>query len=321
MKFLLVGPGLMSLPPIGWGACEVILYEYYTRLTKLGHEVQFTNTNNINEIINEVNSCDKDTIIEVMYDDYIGHVAQYSNKPILGQYHYGYINRPEKWSGGYFPIYRGILKADGLLHLSKANAAQAKGVGFDGFSRVLRNGCSIEAIKYSSDPSNETICLSKIESRKGQAKLAEMMNGRMNIDFVGPIADSSFKENKTCRYLGSWSREEVSEKLTDYKTLILLSEGENDSLIVKEALAAGCSLVISEYCIANLDITRPYISVLCENDIADANRVEYELQQSIANNKNYRSDIRAYAEYRFDWNTIMKEYLDIIEEWKEYIKS
>jgi glycosyltransferase involved in cell wall biosynthesis len=319
MKILLIGPGLMQIPPVGWGACESILYEYYTRLKSLGYDVEFTNTNNIVELVEIVKRTDAD-VIHCQYDDYIGILAKYANKPILGTYHYGYINQPNKWSPGYHHIYKGVLEAQGLIHLSEPNKLMAQQCGYNKFSRVLRNGCDTKKIAYHLNPSKDVICLGKIESRKKQAQLAQMMDGKACIDFVGPIVDQEFKENSSCKYLGQWTREEVYSKLSDYKALILLSDGENDPLVTREAMAAGCSLVISKSCTANLETISPWIEVLENEQLASANDIQDSILRAITNNHLYRPSIRQYAEDCFDWDIIIQEYLEILEEWRQWIK-
>ena len=49
MKILIVGPGLMEIPPKGWGAVEILVWDQYLALKKLGHSVFILNTR----------SCDK----------------------------------------------------------------------------------------------------------------------------------------------------------------------------------------------------------------------------------------------------------------------
>ena len=43
MKIGLIGPGIMPIPPPGWGAVEVLIWDYYNSLTKLGHNVVIIN--------------------------------------------------------------------------------------------------------------------------------------------------------------------------------------------------------------------------------------------------------------------------------------
>ena len=46
MRVSIIGPGIMPIPPTGWGAVEILIWDYYQELTKLGHEVQIINTQN-----------------------------------------------------------------------------------------------------------------------------------------------------------------------------------------------------------------------------------------------------------------------------------
>jgi hypothetical protein len=55
MKIALIGPGIMPIPPTGWGAVEILIWDYYNELTRLGHIVTIINTKYIIEIINIVN--------------------------------------------------------------------------------------------------------------------------------------------------------------------------------------------------------------------------------------------------------------------------
>jgi hypothetical protein len=43
MKIALIGPGIMSIPPSGWGAVEILIWDYYNELTKLNHDVTIIN--------------------------------------------------------------------------------------------------------------------------------------------------------------------------------------------------------------------------------------------------------------------------------------
>ena len=44
MKIALVGPGIIEIPPKGWGAVESLIWDYATELGELGHEGTIINT-------------------------------------------------------------------------------------------------------------------------------------------------------------------------------------------------------------------------------------------------------------------------------------
>ena len=51
MKVAIVGPGIMPIPPTGWGAVEILIWDQKLALEKLGHEVLVVNTPNPNDIL------------------------------------------------------------------------------------------------------------------------------------------------------------------------------------------------------------------------------------------------------------------------------
>ena len=51
MKIALVGPGIMTIPPSGWGGVEALIHNYRLELQKRGHEVFVVNTSNLEMII------------------------------------------------------------------------------------------------------------------------------------------------------------------------------------------------------------------------------------------------------------------------------
>ena len=44
MKISIVGPGIMPIPPTGWGAVEILIWDQKLALEKLGHQVDIVNT-------------------------------------------------------------------------------------------------------------------------------------------------------------------------------------------------------------------------------------------------------------------------------------
>ena len=52
MNVALIGPGIMPIPPDGWGAVESLIWDYALELDKLGHTGTIINTPNWNEILN-----------------------------------------------------------------------------------------------------------------------------------------------------------------------------------------------------------------------------------------------------------------------------
>ena len=77
MKISIVGPGIMPIPPTGWGAVEILIWDSKNALEKLGHEVQIVNTQSPVEILQQINSFRPD-FVHVQYDDFHRVVSLYS---------------------------------------------------------------------------------------------------------------------------------------------------------------------------------------------------------------------------------------------------
>ena len=54
MKIALIGPGIMSIPPQGWGAVEILIWDYAKELEELGHFVDIINSRNMNYVIETI---------------------------------------------------------------------------------------------------------------------------------------------------------------------------------------------------------------------------------------------------------------------------
>ena len=306
MKILLVGPGVMEIPSKGWGAVETVIWQQKINLEKLGHKVDILNKRGIASAI-RIKPWNYD-LVHLHYDDFSKLwviLSKIRSFPLIITSHYGYGAYPEKWYWRYHIISWWMRKAPGLLVLSDEIEKTIKALGYNGWIASNPNGVEIEEIRYSDNPNKDAIYLGKIEVRKQQAKIASRLNdSSINLDFIGPIADENFKaNNRNIKYLGSWTRDDVHNKLTDYKCLVLISDGEAHALVIAEALSAGLSLVISKEASANLDISKPFIKIvdISKDNIADT------ISESIKENHNYRKDIRKYAE-SFDWVNIAKKY-------------
>ena len=79
MKIAIVGPGIMPIPPTGWGAVEILIWDQKLALEKLGHEVQIVNTQSPIDIIKQINSFNykektvKNPIIKIQIGDFVEH--------------------------------------------------------------------------------------------------------------------------------------------------------------------------------------------------------------------------------------------------------
>ena len=76
MKIALIGPGLMEIPTKGWGAVEILIWEYAKELEELGHDGVIINTPDIEEIIDYFRDEQYD-IIHLHYDMFYQHIKSF----------------------------------------------------------------------------------------------------------------------------------------------------------------------------------------------------------------------------------------------------
>lgn len=318
MKIALIGPGLMPIPPKNWGGVENFIWIYNLLLTQLGHEVVIFNTTNLKKVADDINDGNFD-FVHLHYDEYGRFFNKHLRKPFCATTHYGYVNKTKKWAWGYYSIYTDTLNLLGIIALSDKIVKRYLDDGYKGKIYSLRVGTNVSDFKFNKKGNGKALCLGKVEPRKKQAFLAKYLDGKTEIDFIGPIVDKEFKESETCRYLGSWDKPHLYEHLTDYSCLVLFSDGEAAPAVVVEALSAGLSLVISDSASANLD-NKEFITIL-PDDTDDINLIASAINNQIKNNDLHRDQIRGYAEQKFDNKVIVDDYIKIINDFKNRERS
>ena len=282
MKICLVGPGIITIPPIGWGAVEILIWDYYCELKKNEIDVTIVNkfrnssreqmeTNSIycQELINEINIGNYD-FVHIHYDCLFHIVPFLKCKKIGLTSHYPYINNKDKHRmDGFERTFNYMISnPERCLNLVLAED-DMKFMINNGVNREtiykLENGIDKEKFKFSENPvkKDKTIYLGKITDRKGQRKYQELKN----IEFIGPNG------NGLKNWKGEWTREEVFNNLTNYGNMLLLSDGEADPLVIKEALISGLGVIINETSGKNLE-ANDFITIIPENKMSDLLYIE-----------------------------------------------
>ena len=316
MKIVLVGPGIMPIPPTGWGAVEILIWDTKNALEKLGHTVKIVNTKDGRQIIDQINEFRPD-FVHVHYDEFIP-IVPYIQYPCAITSHFGYLERPEMFNG-----YVNVLNAfteikpnvfclsEGIKNVYRVMSGIPEERLF-----VTPNGVDISRFRTTDIPKypNRSIYLAKIDYRKRQ----HMFQSIDSLWFAGNLADNRF--NTDNNYLGEWSKEVLFKDLTDYGNLVLLSDGEAHPLVCMEALAAGLGVVVSEWGKANLDVNKEFITVIPETKVNDIEFVE----DAIIRNREYsiahRDEILEYAK-EFDWKAVLKKhYIPAVEHLVSLVK-
>ena len=308
MKIVLIGPGIMPIPPTGWGAVEILVWDTKVALEKLGHEVLIINTKNGREIIDKINTFRPD-FVHVHYDEFVPLVPfiQYPNAITS---HYGYLERP-KMFGGYTNVANEFMRIKPNVFCLSEGIEKVYNVMFNiPNTFITPNGVNVDEFNFVSDPEHpdRSIYLAKIDYRKRQ----HLFQSIDSLWYAGNIADDRFNTKKN--YLGEWSKDRLYNELTDYGNLVLLSDGEAHPLVCMEALASGLGVVVCEWGKANLDTTKEFITVIPEDKIEDISYVEEQIIKNREYSVAHRDEIREYGE-QFDWvKVIEKHYLPNVKE-------
>lgn len=311
MKIALIGPGIMPIPPPGWGAVEILIWDYYNELTKIGHDVTIINTKDLAEIVNTVNA-GKFDFVHLHYDVFYV-ILHYLNCPRVAiTSHYPYIDKIEKHrADGYDKIFYFLLTQQQYYHFVLADKDIQTFIRHGANPHCLRkmkNGINSAAFRFDMTAAfDKTIYLGKITPRKNQTKYQHLEG----IDFVGNHADPEFRVTAP-NYLGEWSRTRIHEELTNYTNLLLLSEGEADPLVVKEALIAGLGVVINQSSAENLDLSKNFITVIEDNKMNDLNYVKMKIKENKEISRSNRQEIHDYGVRQFDISIEVTNYLAAI---------
>jgi glycosyltransferase involved in cell wall biosynthesis len=312
MKIALIGPGCKPIPPVGWGAVESIVWDYYTELKKRGIHATLINDPNLNQVLHRILTEDY-THVHIMYDDHVV-LVPYIDRRIKVFYtsHYAYLTHPGFQNMQYFhTIFKHVLECPTMNILAISEPIRQVYIQY-GYPkehvRVLHNGASSQLFSYTEVPTrgDRTLYLGKVEVRKRQY----LYHGIQSIDFVGNFHDSSFDQNHP-HYLGEWTRELLYQKMSHYGNLALLSDGEADPLVVKEALMCGLGVVLSECSAANLQ-NRDFITIIPNQRLEDIAFVEGEIIRNREISVSKRDEIRQYGLKVFSWSTIVDRYMNIL---------
>ena len=301
MKIVLIGPGIMPIPPTGWGAVEILVWDTKIALDKLGHEVLIINTKNGREIIDQINNFRPD-FVHVHYDEFVP-IVPFIQYPNAITSHYGYLERP-KMFGGYTNVANEFMRVKPNVFCLSEGIEKVYNIMFNITNTfVTPNGVNLNEFNYVSDPDypDRSIYLAKIDYRKRQ----HLFQSIDSLWYAGNIADDRFNTKKN--YLGEWSKDRLYNELTDYGNLVLLSDGEAHPLVCMEALASGLGVVVCEWGKANLDTTKEFITVIPEDKIEDIGYVEEQIIKNREYSVAHRDEIREYSK-QFDWVKVIETY-------------
>lgn len=314
MKIALIGPGIMPIPPDGWGAVESLIWEIANELTEKGHEGVIINTPDMDEIIQNISE-DQYDFIHLFYDVFVpimDEIKKISPNSITSfSSAYPYVDQFEYHKrDGYDKIFNWIVDQTDhynfCLSDKDLNAYKSKGANQNNLLR-LGLGAQHREFKFNTvcEKPDISLYMAKIEQRKRQW----IYQSIDNIEFVGRYTNSTTFNKNNKNYIGEWTTKQKHKNVTKYANLVLLSNGENGTpLVIKEALVSGLGIVCSKYSAYDLDDSLPFIDVLDDQEMNDLDYVKNVLEKNRIISISMRNDIREYGIKNFSWQKIVDDY-------------
>ena len=314
MKIGFIGPGIMPIPPDGWGAVESLIWEIACELGEKDHEGMIINVPDLNEIVKTVQENDFD-FIHLFYDvfhpvmDAIKQVSPRSVTAISSAY--PYVDQFQfHQRDGYTVTYEWLVNQKDHYNfcLSDKDLETYKNGGAD-VSKLLRLGLGAQHKNFEfnveCEKPDKTLYMAKIEVRKRQW----IYQSIDSIEFVGRYSPTTTFDRLHKSYIGEWTTEEKHENVTKYANLMLLSDGENGTpLVIKEALVSGIGIVCSKYAAYDLDVSLPFITIIPDDKLNDLEYVENAIKENREVSVGMREEIRQYGVKNFSWETIVNQY-------------
>lgn len=318
MKISLIGPGIMPIPPNGWGAVESLIWDYALELDELGHTGTIINTPDQDEIINYLLE-DNFDFVHLHYDVFyslLDRISEETKIPKLAlSSHYPYIDQPHMHvRDGYDKIFDFIVnnRKYYTFCISRKDYYTFKNAGADESKLLIcENGANHKRFTFNKEAlkPGKSLYLGQINPRKKQW----IYQSIESIDFVGKIMGTTpFDPN--INYLGEWSDDYKQEHFTDYANLVLLSDGENGTpLVVKEAIVNGLGAVISKYAAHDLPDNLPFLTVIPDEKLNDIDYIREKVEENREVSIGMREEIRQYGIDNFSWESLVKLYVENIE--------
>jgi glycosyltransferase involved in cell wall biosynthesis len=310
MKMALVSSGYIPKPPLS-NSILTLLQEYKCYSEQNGHQVDIFNNQDVHQVIDDINNSDYD-FVHLHDGSFVSDFNLTLQQEFCFTSHAGHLLKSNQWDETFKQEFQSYLDTPGIIALSPLAKQLFLDAGYSGYLSTQVNGIDTQKISRQEQGNGKAICLGWIQPRKQQRLLAEALEGKLAIDFVGPLDDPDFVEGVTTKHLGVWKLQEVYERLTEYSCLVLISNGELAPLVVLEAMAAGLGVVVSESASANLHI-KDFIKVLPDNILTNSTPENQQIicrsiEEMIKNNQSARPEIAAYAKENFDFSQIIKSY-------------
>ena len=316
-KLLIIAPGEIQIPSLGWGAVETIISETLVTYEAEGFEVWLLNSKHPIDW-RKASKLDFDVILNHA-DSLSGRIRNtWPKTKIVVVSHYGLAAFPSLWDKGYKKILNEMKKCDYIVCLSVQIFEVFKQYFEESKLIISSNGTSfLPQIKTKSQ--NRILCLGKVEVRKKQYELWKItQNSEIEIIFAGPIVDErvlvEIRKAPTLSevFIGPISREKLIFEFGNYNALILPSMGEADALVLYEAQMAGLIILVSSSGIGAQNPNLDWIHVTTDNP----NPIE--IKALINSTTSSPEEIAEYASKNYTWTIRNKEIIKLLKRISNY---
>lgn len=310
-RLLLIAPAEKSIPVEGWGAVELVIQNQLAYFRKEGFSTNLLNSHNLMDWLRVFRQ--KPQVVICHYDVFAPRARAFAKlfrSKLVAITHYAYAQQPDKWDQDFQRLASHLSQVDAFVALNPAIARVFENLNPLLKCAVIPNGVPVDAFRKHRK-STGVICLGKVEPRKAQVAIASHLTGVEDIVFVGDVCDPEFatlNDAQKDMFVGPWDRRQVEHNLGEYSTLVLLSDGEADALVLYEAQSAGLQIVVNQLSIGSQDHTLPWV-IVTEPELRDIRRVP-NLFEDLAPEK--RELIMSHAKTHYTSNVSNAKYKQLV---------
>lgn len=258
MRIVLVGAGMIPIPPPGYGAVEKHVWNLAGALTARGHDVRI-----VNKVFGEDASDEyrfalwaRREVARAPYD--VLHLHTPGVATIfsgLGPRRFVYTTHSRHWSGttglgervGFFLERRAVQNASEVIAVSRMVAQH-----IDRPTRVIPNGVDVK--EYAPDEAardgTRVVGLGEVAEHKRWHLAAEALQGTpASLTLIGPIRDPAYArrvERLGARLAGPMPEDEMARELARSDVMVHPSVSESFGMAVVEGMASGLPIVCSD---------------------------------------------------------------------------
>ena len=319
-RLLIVCPGQLPIPPDGWGAVELLIHESIPSYIAEGYEVWILNSRARKDW--KIASKEEFKLILNHSDiDSLRVRRHWPNSTLVSVTHYGLAAQPEKWDKGYHKVLQRLNFSNKIICLSPAILSTFLHY-FDESKLLLSpNGSSFNFVNKKTK-NGPILYLGKVEKRKRQYEVWSLFkDSGIDILFAGPIVDErvieqmSLDASSAKNFTGEINRSSLQELFGRCSSLMLISEGEADALVLYEAQIAGLPILVNMESLGSQDCQLPWVRLIKSSPSLQEILTELE-------SVNISGDeISLYANANYSWNVRNSKLIQLLNKFNEEEKS